>query len=462
MSGNPFDASNRRTDAETDGTDPESDPPDFAAARDRVLREVVRFVRKLRRSGAGVPANATIPAAAALAEVGLDDRDHVRTALHATLANSPRDSDLFDDHFPEFWYRLRTGLEATAAVDDGDRGSDGGRGADDRGGMDVDGALADAGPDAAADDALDGESDLSDADADVRSRRIADVAATDVDDVDGDERSGTYSTVGDAAPVADESVDAERLDRAAMKRFESALATLPGRRWSRSRTGAGVDVRRALRESLATGGVTVDVPARERDRSAFATAVLVDVSQSVLDAVDRGFLLAVLDALVADGRSVRVFFFDTDVREVTDVFAEHRGDPAGALERAQVAWGGGTRIGASLATLRRQWPHAVDRRTSTVVISDGLDVGEVDDLERGMAWLARQSGAVVWLNPLAASPRYEPTCRGMAAALPYVDALFAFGGNDDLSEIARQLQRFGPRGPVGYEQDFRDRGGVES
>ena len=204
------------------------------------------------------------------------------------------------------------------------------------------------------------------------------------------------------------------------------------------------------------------LPAKEREESAFGATVLVDVSQSVLDAVDRGFLLAVLDALVADGRSVRVFFFDTDIREVTDVFASQRGDPAAALERSEVTWGGGTQIGASLATLRERWPHAVDRQTATVVISDGLDVGEIDDLEDGMAWLARRSGGVVWLNPLAASPRYEPTCRGMAAALPYVDALFAFGGNDDLAEVARQLGRYGPQGPVGYEHDFRDRVVVDS
>ena len=85
------------------------------------------------------------------------------------------------------------------------------------------------------------------------------------------------------------------------------------------------------------------------------TCVLVDESRSVLDAIDRAFLLDFLDQLVAAGRSVRVFFFDTAIREVTDVFAGARGDPATALERAEVAWGGGTRIGESLGTLRERW-----------------------------------------------------------------------------------------------------------
>jgi uncharacterized protein with von Willebrand factor type A (vWA) domain len=117
---------------------------------------------------------------------------------------------------------------------------------------------------------------------------------------------------------------------------------------------------------------------------------------------------------------------------------------------------------AALTTLRRRWPTAVDRRTVTLMVSDGLEVGEVDELETTLARVARRSRALVWFNPLAASGSWEPTCRGMAAAEPYLDGLFAFGGPADLADAARQLSRWGPRGPVGYEHDFRDRSGGAS
>jgi hypothetical protein len=208
---------------------------------------------------------------------------------------------------------------------------------------------------------------------------------------------------------------------------------------------------------MSTGGVTMRLPTRERAETAFRTCVLVDVSRSVLDAVDRRFLLSVLDALVTDGRSTRVFFFDTDVRDVTAAFESGRGDPAAALESAEVAWGGGTRIGSSLAAVRERWPDTVDRRTVTLVVSDGLEVGELEELESAAAWLSRRSRAVLWLNPLATSAAWEPTCRGMVAVAPYVDGVFAFGGDDDLDDAARQIAKRGTRGPVGYEYDFRDR-----
>ncbi|WP_435348489.1 vWA domain-containing protein [Haloarchaeobius sp. HRN-SO-5] len=433
------------------------DPPDFVAARDHVVQQVVDFARRLRAEGVSVPANAGLPATEALAQVGLDDRERVRAAMHATLVTDPRDSETFDELFPGFWYRLRTGLEAAAAHDGvGDRADDA---ADGEGlaGPDVEGALADA----SLATTLDETDELAEGEGEVASRRIAETDADAADVTETDRRPGTYSAASDRAPVRDETVG-ESVDRATMRRFERVLATLPGRRWARSRTGTTVDARRALRGSLDTGGVVLSLPRRERDLSAFRTCVLVDVSRSVLDAIDRGFLLSFLDALVAEGRSVRVFFFDTDIQEVTDVFESTRGDPATALERAEVAWGGGTRIGSSLATLRERWPHAVDRRTVTLVVSDGLDVGDVADLEAGMSWLASHSGSVLWLNPLAASVRYEPTCRGMDAALPYVDGLFAFGGPADVAEVARQLERYGPGGSVGYQHDFRDRRGVST
>jgi uncharacterized protein with von Willebrand factor type A (vWA) domain len=432
-----------------------STPPDFATARDHVLREVLRLTRLLRGDGVAVPANAALPAVEALIRVGLEDRRRVRAAMRATLVTDPRDCEILDEHFPEFWYRLRTGLEATATADEGEERAEDSDGESGR--TDVEGATE--ATDLA--DALDGDAEESIEEAAVLSRRVSESPADSPDTRAAEERAGTYSAAGSRTEVADATGDAGRVSTAAMRRFAQTLATLSGRRWSRARAGDAVDARRALRESLETGGVTVTLPARERNRTAVRACILVDVSQSVLDAIDREFLLSVVDELVDGGRSVRAFFFDTDIREVTEIFETAAGDPAAALERAEVAWGGGTRIGDSLDTLRRRWPHAVGRRTVTLVISDGLDVGEIGSLEDGMTWLARRSRTVIWLNPLAATREYEPTCRGMAAALPYVDGLFAFAGPADVDEVTRQLERRGPGGNVGYEHDFRDRSGTE-
>jgi uncharacterized protein with von Willebrand factor type A (vWA) domain len=185
--------------------------------------------------------------------------------------------------------------------------------------------------------------------------------------------------------------------------------------------------------------------------------LLVDVSGSVLDTVDRGVLLSFAERLHESAREARTFLFDTALVDVTEQFGRADGDPAAALREAEIEWGGGTRIGEAFQTLRREHPYAVDRRTVVVVVSDGLDVGERDTLAEGITWLSGRSTAVVWLNPLAVSPEFEPRSRGMSTVAPYIDALFGFAGPEDLAAAAKQIERRGLGDGVGYEHDPRRR-----
>ncbi|MFB6157599.1 MAG: VWA domain-containing protein [Haloferacaceae archaeon] len=417
------------------------DVPDFAGARDHVIETLVWFARRLRREGARLPANAALSGARALATVGLDDRDRVRAALRASLVADEHDAERFDEAFPTFWYRLRSGLEASVATDDGgpDRRPDE---EDDAGGL--------AGPTVEVDDAPDPAEGTATTE---RRQHVRSAPGETADEREAEtEQVGGYSAVGEGESVDDDAAGAA--DPATVRRFARAVARLPDRRWRRG-DGPRVDARRALRRSLSAGGTMLSVPRRERSPTAFRLCLLVDVSRSVLDTVDRGFLLSVLDRLVTEGRGTRAFLFDTDIREATGAFAGARGDPAAALADAELRWGGGTRIGDALTALRDRHPDAVGRRTVAVVVSDGLDVGEPEPLEEGMVWLSRRAAATLWLNPLAGTEGYEPTCRGMATALPYVDGLFAFAGDDDLAEVARQLERRGFGGPLGYRHDPR-------
>ncbi|WP_121820300.1 VWA domain-containing protein [Halostella salina] len=428
--------------------EPAGDVPDVAGVRDDVVDALLTFVRTLRRAGVDVPANAPLVAARALVEVGFDDEDRARAALRAALVTRAEDIDAFDRMFAEFWRRLDAHLDGDGA----------GGLADDR----PDGALAPLGADDPADGATADEEGTADSDGDGGNDAAVSIMTSALGHgpgtADEDATTATYSPAGrpervtvDAAPVAEDGT----LD-AAVDRLVDALATLRGRRWQPASTGRQADARRALRRSVATGGAVASVPERDRRASALRALVLADVSRSVLDTVDRGFLLRFLRAVAARLRRSRVFFFDSEVREVSAAFdAPTTADALRELERAETAWGGGTRIGHAVDTVRRDHPTAVDRRTVVVVVSDGIETGDQSALTDGLAWVSRRAPAVLWLNPLAASPAYEPTVAGMAAALPFVDGLFAFTGVADVTEIARQLEQYGPGGRIGFEHDPR-------
>lgn len=89
----------------------------------------------------------------------------------------------------------------------------------------------------------------------------------------------------------------------------------------------------------------------------------------------------------------------------------------GVREANQMYWAG-------RATLVRR-PEDIevyDRVFSQVVVlSDGWDRGDPDELGSQMARLHRVAHQIVWVNPLKATPGYEPLTQGMAAALPHID-----------------------------------------
>ena len=75
-----------------------------------------------------------------------------------------------------------------------------------------------------------------------------------------------------------------------------------------------------------------------------------------------------------------------------------------------------------------------------ILLSDGWDRGDPDELAEEMARLQRTAYKVIWLNPLAADPRYEPLTRGMKAAMPHVDRLLPGNSVSSLETLASLME----------------------
>ena len=151
-------------------------------------------------------------------------------------------------------------------------------------------------------------------------------------------------------------------------------------------------------------------------------------------------LLLYVQALVAARRGVEAFVFGTRLTRVTTELAGR--DAEGALARAGAVvndWAGGTRIGESLRTLNCEHGGRVGRGATVIVLSDGWDRGDTEELADELARLRRTAHRLVWLNPLKARPGYEPLAKGMAAALPHLDAFLAGNSLASLEELADLL-----------------------
>jgi uncharacterized protein len=233
-------------------------------------------------------------------------------------------------------------------------------------------------------------------------------------------------------------------ERAAARRLLVALAQRGPRRLSRRtrptpRRRELHDLRATVRLSLRHGGEFVERRYRTPAERPRRLVLICDVSGSM--APYARMLLQYLQAAVAARARVEAFVFGTRLTRVTRELAGR--DPDRALHRAAEAvqdWSGGTRIGEALAELNRVHGRRIGRGALVVVLSDGWDRGDPEQLADEMARLRRCAHRIVWLNPLAADPRYAPLTRGMQAAMPSIDRLLPGNSIASLDALAELME----------------------
>jgi uncharacterized protein with von Willebrand factor type A (vWA) domain len=205
------------------------------------------------------------------------------------------------------------------------------------------------------------------------------------------------------------------------------------------RRSHATDLRRVVRASLRTEGEPVRRYWRAPSERPRPLVIVCDVSGSM--SPYARMLLQYMHACVAARRRVEAFAFGTRLTRVTHELSGRDHDRA--LERvtaAVVDFSGGTRIGAALAELNRVHGRQLGRGAVVVILSDGWDRGDPAQLSAEMARLRRSAHRLVWLNPLAADPEFEPLTRGMQAAVPFTDRLLAGNSLASLAELATVLE----------------------
>ncbi len=210
---------------------------------------------------------------------------------------------------------------------------------------------------------------------------------------------------------------------ALMRRFARRLKRIRLRREARARRGRRLHLPATIRRSVASGGTPFHLAWKDRRRVRPRLVLLIDVSRSM--APYAFFYLRLARALGAELTDVHSFIFHTRITAVSQ--ALHDPDPFRAQERLHLiaqGWAGGTRIGESLAQFNREHaPRLVHPRTAILIMSDGYDTGDPQQLSDALKQLRRRARRVVWLNPLSNRPGYAPICQGMQAALPHLDLL---------------------------------------
>jgi uncharacterized protein with von Willebrand factor type A (vWA) domain len=211
------------------------------------------------------------------------------------------------------------------------------------------------------------------------------------------------------------------------------------RRFERRRHGERIDMRRTLRGSMRTGGDPVHVRRRRRRVVRRRLVLLCDISGS-MEPYARAYL-QFLTSAAGSGAPTEAFAFATRLTRLTRALKSRI--PERAIHSAAAAapdWASGTRIGDALKAFNdRHGRRGVARGAVVVILSDGWERGDPSLVAREMERLARLAYRIVWVNPRVAADQFAPRAGGMAAALPYVDALVGGHTLEAMEEVVEAI-----------------------
>ncbi len=391
----------------------------------RLLARAVGFGRALRAAGLPVDLGAEIDFSRALGIVDIGDRELVRAAGAAVFTRRRDDRPVYDRVFDRYWRRrsLYPNLEAP--------------GSEQR----PEAVPSDEGT---PQDALMSGDERSDLPEDRQGIPIPtegdaeDDAAPDVVTISPDaySRSETMRHRDFDRMTAQELRDAERL----VDLLEPKLELRRTRRYELHRHGRRLAPRAMFRRNLGNGGEILNWVWRRKVQRPRPLVVLCDISGS-MERHSR-LLLRFIQALSASSAvKTESFVFGTRLTRVTRLLKDRNRDRALAKVADTVTdWAGGTRIGESFREFNHRWARRTLRSSGVViVVSDGWDRGDPRIVEVETARLRRNCHRLVWLNPLAGTPGYQPLAAGMRAAYPYIDDFLAAGTVASLERLGEIL-----------------------
>ncbi|MCD6560855.1 MAG: VWA domain-containing protein [Deltaproteobacteria bacterium] len=232
-----------------------------------------------------------------------------------------------------------------------------------------------------------------------------------------------------------------RLAQLALKKIIKTFKIHTSRRYKGKKRSGKIDLARILRQSLKTGGIPLKLFFREKKKRLKRLVIIADVSGS-MDRYFR-FVIPFLLGLRGVGSRAEVFAFSTSLTSIT--FMLRHMDIEEAITHISLEvpdWSGGTRIGYSLHQFSEKFGRKLlNQRTIIIILSDGWDLGGKELLKREMEKLNRKAKIVIWLNPLAGEPGYQPMCKGMKIALPHVDYFLPANSLESLIRVGRLLSK---------------------
>ena len=185
--------------------------------------------------------------------------------------------------------------------------------------------------------------------------------------------------------------------------------------------GSAIDLRRALRQAVSTGGLPIKLPKKQKMTPPINVISFVDVSGS-MDAYSL-FFVRFIQAISVSFQRAESFLIHTRLVHISDAFKSGKADVvADKLSLMSQGWSGGTRLGSALLSFNESYARKyLNSKSVILLMTDGFDTDEPHLFEMALKRLKGAGYKLVWLNPFAGKEGYAPSANGTQLLDRYSD-----------------------------------------
>ncbi len=394
----------------------------------KLAQNIAHFARALRKAGLPIGTGRVVDAIRAVEAAGFTQRQDFYWTLHACFVNRPEHRTVFAQVFRLYWRDPRYLEHMMSMMLPAIRGVQEER-------------TADAAEKRATEALLDGvERDQPEATEQEQDSEI-EIDATQTASSEERLRNLDFEQMS-----TDEVAQAKRL----LARLSLPVQPIASRRGEASQTGRRIDRARTLRSAMRQGGDLRDIR-RMKPKPRWPNLVaLCDISGSMsqYSRIILHFLHTVSNAKGAGWAKVHAFTFGTQLTNITRHLHQRDVDAALAAAGSEAQdWEGGTRIGDCLHQFNRDWSRRVMGQGAVVLlITDGLERGAPEQLEKEIERLHLSSRRLIWLNPLLRWDGFAPKAQGILTMLPHVDSFRAGHSIASLEDLAAVISQSDDQG----------------
>ena len=231
--------------------------------------------------------------------------------------------------------------------------------------------------------------------------------------------------------------DVENLERLSEELFHQ-MSQRYKRRLDYANSGA-VDIRKTIRHSIPKGGLLLDLSFRKKKKEKRKLVILLDISGS-MDTYSY-YLLRFVMVLKTYFKELEFFTFSTSLKRITALISKKTtAEVFEGISEGVEDWSGGTKIGESLSDFVSNYGNKLlTQKHVIVILSDGLETGNLAVLKKAVSDIKLRSKMLVWLNPLKGMKGFQPIQKGMVSALPHIDVFESAHNLDSLLKLEKIL-----------------------